>query len=79
MKVSNKTDSSVSDVDEHSPTCSESVTIQLVVNVSAETLFKCICPTHLFLTDDVGNNQSVICVESSQSSVMYYLKLQNQY
>ena len=50
IKVSNN---SVSDVDEHSPTGSKSVTIQLVVNENAETLFKSICPTHPFLTDDV--------------------------
>ena len=77
IKVSNN---SVSDVDEHSPTGSESVTIQLVVNENAETLFKSICPTHPFLTDDVVNNQSFMaCVESSQSPIMYYLKLQHQY
>ena len=49
IKVSNKTDSSVSDVDEHSPTGSESVTIQLVVNVSAETLF--IYLSNTFISD----------------------------
>ena len=45
-------------------------------------LFNCVCPKLAaeFLTDDVVNNESFSqCVASTQSAILYFLKLRNQY
>ena len=86
VKILNEIESSDSDVSviEQSPTSiinEETASSQSVVKkCGAEALFQSLCPSHSLLTDDVVNNQAFMsCVQSSQSAIMYYLKLRNQY
>ena len=84
VKISSEIESSDSDVSvvEQSTTSSkETVSSQSVAKkCDADALFQSLCPSHSLLTDDVVNNQAFMsCVQSSQSSIMYYLKLRNQY
>ena len=59
----------------------ETVSCQSVAKKGGvEALFQSVCRSHSLLTDDVVNNQAFMsCVQSSQSFIMYYLKLRNQY